>query len=62
MFFKKVAKETVKATVTNKKAVAIVAGIYVGYFLVNYIVTRQGTKAGVIAAHKKMDKEKKDES
>ncbi len=62
MLFKKVAKETVKATIVNKKALGIAVGVYAGCLLVQYLVTRQGTKAGVIAANKKMNKEKKDES
>ena len=62
MFGRKVAKEVVKATVVNKKALGIAVGVYAGCLLVQYLVTRQGTKAGVVAAHKKMNKEKKDES
>lgn len=62
MFKRKIAQEAVKATVSNKKLIGVMVGAYAVYFGIQYLVTRQGTKAGVIAAHKKMDKEKKDES
>jgi hypothetical protein len=62
MFKRKIAQEAVKATVSNKKLIGVMVGAYAVYFGIQYFVTRQGTKAGVVAAHKKMDKEKKDES
>ena len=62
MFKRKIAQEAVKATVSNKKLIGVMVGAYAVYFGIQYLVTRQGTKAGVIAANKKMNKEKKDES
>lgn len=62
MFKRKIAQEAVKATVSNKKLIGVMVGAYAVYFGIQYLVTRQGTKHGTIAAHKKMDKEKKDES